>query len=143
MNSWKTKWHNSCRARYTVIFGDKIKQFITQNEDQSKKHSQKRFKLISLEHEALKDPLNYQIICKKCSPTSICPRQKLKELLQEFHDLTFEDQMSKLEFYCPEFGLYTSDLEASDFGKVSEPSLTEVQEAQSASFLSCREILNY
>ena len=74
MNSWKTKWHNSCRARYTVIFGDKIKQFITQNKDQSKKHSQKRFKLISLEHEALKDPLNYQIICKKCSPTSMCPR---------------------------------------------------------------------
>ena len=61
---------------------------------------------------------------------------KLKELLNEFHHLTFEDQMSKLEFYCTEFGLYTSDLEASDFGKVSEPSLTEVQEAQSASFLS-------
>ena len=66
--------------------------------------------------------------------------KKLKELLQEFHDLTFEDQMSKLEFYCTEFGLYTSDLEASDFGKISEPSLTEVQEAQSATFLSFREI---
>ena len=55
------------------------------------------------------------------------------ELLQEFHDLTFDDQMSKLEFYCTESGLYTSDLEASDFGKVSEACLTEVQEAQSAS----------
>ena len=33
---------------------------------------------------------------------------KLKELLHEFHDLTFEDQMSKLEFYCTEFSLYTT-----------------------------------
>ena len=57
---------------------------------------------------------------------------ELKELLHEFHDLTFEDQMSKLEFYCTEFGLYTSDQR-----------LSEVQEVQSASFLSFREILNY
>ena len=68
---------------------------------------------------------------------------KLKELLHEFHDLTFEDQMSKLEFYCTEFGLYTSDQEAGDYGKVSEPSLSEIQEVQSASFLSFWEILNY
>ena len=34
---------------------------------------------------------------------------KLKELLHEFHDLIFEDQVSKLEYYCTEFGLYTSD----------------------------------
>ena len=33
-----------------------------------------RFKLITYEHEALKDPFNYQIIYKKCSPTSMCPR---------------------------------------------------------------------
>ena len=51
--------------------------------------------------------------------------------------------MSKLEFYCTEFGLYTSDQEASDYGKVPEPSLSEVQEVQSASFLIFREILNY
>ena len=69
--------------------------------------------------------------------------KKLKELLNEFHDLTFEDQMSKLEFYCTQFGLYTSDKEASDFGKVPEPSLSEIQEFQSASFLSFREVLNY
>ena len=68
---------------------------------------------------------------------------KLKELLHEFHDLTFEDQISKLEFYCTEFGLYTSDKEASDFGKVPDPSLSEIQEVQSASFSSFREILNY
>ena len=68
---------------------------------------------------------------------------KLKELLHEFHDLTFEDQMSKLEFYCTEFGLYTSDQEASDYGKVPETSLSEIQQVQSASFLSFREILNY
>ena len=68
---------------------------------------------------------------------------KLKELLNEFHDLTFEDQMSKLEFYCTPFGLYTSDKEASDFRKVPDPSLLEIQEVQSASFFSFREILNY
>ena len=64
-------------------------------------------------------------------------------MLLEFHDLTLEDQMSKLEFYCTEFGLYTSDKEASDFGKVPDPILSEIQEVQSASFLSFREILNY
>ena len=74
MNSWKTKWHDSCKARYTVTFGDKVKEFVTLNEDKSKKDSKKRFKLISHEHEALKDPLNYQVICKTCSPTSTCPR---------------------------------------------------------------------
>ena len=68
---------------------------------------------------------------------------QLKELLHEFHDLTFEDQMSKLEFYCTEFGLYTSDQEAYDYGKLPEPNLSEVQEVQSASFFSFREILNY
>ena len=68
---------------------------------------------------------------------------KLKELLNEFHELTFEDQMSKLEFYCTQFGLYTSDKEASDFGKDPEPTLSEIQEFQSASFLSFREVLNY
>ena len=67
----------------------------------------------------------------------------MKELLHEFHDLTLEDQMSKLEFYCTELGLYTSDKEASDFRKVPDPSLLEIQEVQSASFLRFREILNY
>ena len=60
--------------------------------------------------------------------------KKLKKLLDEFHDLTFEDQMSKLEFYCTEFGLYTSDQALSDFDKVPEPSPSDVQEARSASF---------
>ena len=164
-----------------------------------KKITKKKFKLITFEHQALKDTLNYKIICKKCSPTSMCLRhghiafcsdhgpkpnpyakvtkngptricQRIfrqnfknevylhpkKDFLDikfyykkycgkdsEFHDLTFEDQMSKLEFYCTEFGLYTSDQEASDYGKLPEPSLSEVQEVQSASFLSFREILNY
>ena len=47
-----------------------------------------------------------------------------------------------MNFYCTESGLYTSDKEASDFGKVPDPSLSEIQEVQSASFLSFREILN-
>ena len=44
------------------------------------------------------------------------------------------------------FQLITSDQEAYDYGKLPEPSLSEVQEVQevqSASFLSFREILNY
>ena len=28
---------------------------------------------------------------------------KLKELLHEFHDLIFEDQVSKLEYYCTDW----------------------------------------
>ena len=80
---------------------------------------------------------------KKLSALDLDRKKTLKELLNEFHDLTFEDQMSKLEFYCTQFGLYTSDKEASDFGKVPEPSLSEIQEFQSASFLSFREVLNY
>ena len=51
--------------------------------------------------------------------------------------------MSKLEFYCTEFGLYTSDMEASDFGKVPAPSRSEIQEALSDSFLSLSEVLSY
>ena len=47
----------------------------------------------------------------------------MKELLHEFHDLTLEDQMSKFEFFCTEFGLYTSDKEAYDFGEVSDPEI--------------------
>ena len=68
---------------------------------------------------------------------------KLKELLDKFYDLTFEDQMSNLEYFCTEFGLYTSDNEASDFGKVPEPSLSEIQEVLSDSILSFTEVLNY
>ena len=69
--------------------------------------------------------------------------KKLKELLDEFHDRTFKDQMVNLEYYCTEFCLYTSDFSASDFGKVPLPSLTEIQEAQSDSILSLSEVLNY
>ena len=68
---------------------------------------------------------------------------KLKESLKEFHDLNFDDQMSKLDYYCTEFGLYTSEQEASDFGKIPTPSFQEIQEAQSDSFLSFSEVLDY
>ena len=176
MNSWKSKWHDTCNARFTLSFSNQIQELIIENEARSKKECKKRYKLISFENEALFNTLNYQIICPSCHPSVSCPRhshisyctdtgpkpnpkaknrmplirkkyldreKKLKELLNEFHDLTFEDQMSKLEFYCTQFGLYTSDKEASDFGKVPEPSLSEIQEFQSASFLSFREVLNY
>ena len=65
----------------------------------------------------------------------------LKDLLREFHDRRFMDQMGNLEYYCTEFGLYSVDKDASDYGKVPAPSLTEIQEAQSESILSFREIL--
>ena len=42
-----------------------------------------------------------------------------------------------------EFGLYTSDNEAWDFGKVPESSLSEIQEVLSDSILSFSEVLNY
>ena len=47
MNSWKNKWHDTCKARYTLTFGDKIKEYIVQNE------------------EKLFDPLNYAVMSKK------------------------------------------------------------------------------
>ena len=52
-------------------------------------------------------------------------------------------QMVNFEWYCTEFGLYTSDKDASDFLKVPTPSLAEIQEAQSDSILSLREVFNY
>ena len=69
--------------------------------------------------------------------------KKLKELLFEFHNLPFDDQIINLEYYCTEFGLYTSEKDASDLGKFPTPSLSEIQESQADSILSFREVLNY
>ena len=66
----------------------------------------------------------------------------LKEKFEAFHDLSFPDQMKSLEYYCTEWGLYTSNMDAADFGKVPGLELNEIQEAESESFLSFREILN-
>ena len=74
MNSWKTKWHDNCKASYTVNVSAQIKELIVQNEERSKKDARKRFKLISLESKALFDPLNYQLICAQCSPSNMCSR---------------------------------------------------------------------
>ena len=67
------------------------------------------------------------------------------EALESFENLSHEDQILNVEYYCIEFGCYTSDLDAIDFGKdfqkVHEPELDEIQEYESASFLSFREIL--
>ena len=51
--------------------------------------------------------------------------------------------MESLEYYCTEWGLYTSNMDAADFGKVPGLELNEIQEAESESFLSFREILNH
>ena len=66
----------------------------------------------------------------------------LKEKFEEFHDLSLPDQMESLEYYYTEWGLYTSNMDAADFGKVPGLELNEIQEAKSESFLSFREILN-
>ena len=72
------------------------------------------------------------------------PRREnqLKEKFEEFQSLSFPDQMRGLEYYCTEWGLYTSDMDAATFGKVPDPKLQEIQEAQSESFLSFREVLS-
>ena len=67
----------------------------------------------------------------------------MKELLFEFHNLPFDDQIINLEYHCTEFGLYTSEKDASDLGKFPTPSLSEIQESQADSILSFREVLNY
>ena len=42
-----------------------------------------------------------------------------------------------------ELGCYTSELDAADFGKIPNPELEEIQEIESASFLSFRKVLCY
>ena len=74
MNSWKNKWHDSCNARFTLSFSDQIKELIIENEARSKKECKKRFKLITFQHEALFNPLNYNIICPSCYPSVPCSR---------------------------------------------------------------------
>ena len=83
----------------------------------------------------------------KIKPKYLNREKNLIEALESFENLSHEDQINllNLEYYCIEFGCYTSDLDAVDFGKdfqkVPEPELDEIQEYESASFLSFREIL--
>ena len=79
----------------------------------------------------------------RIKPKYLRREKELLEKFQEFHSLPFSDQMTSLEYYCTDFGLYTSEQVASDFGKVPDPSLNEIQEAQSESILSFREVMNY
>jgi len=79
----------------------------------------------------------------KIKPKYLKWEQNLLKKLEEFHSLSFEHQMNNLEFYCIEFGLYSSDYDASAFSNVLVPNLTEIQEAQSSSILSFKEVLNY
>ena len=81
----------------------------------------------------------------KIKPKYLKREKESIEALESFESLTHEDQILNIEYYCIEFGCYTSDLDAIDFGKdfqkVHEPDLEEIQEIESASFLSFREIL--
>ena len=79
----------------------------------------------------------------KIKPKYLKREQNLLEKVEEFHSLSFEHQMNNLEFYCIEFGLHSSDCDASAFSNVLVPNLTEIQEAQSSSILSFKEVLNY
>ena len=65
VNSHRTKTHDPCRAKYTLNIDDTVKQLIIEDENQSKKQSQKRFKLIDRKNQALFDTNNFTLICKK------------------------------------------------------------------------------
>ena len=81
----------------------------------------------------------------KIKPKYLNREKNLIAALELFENLSHEDQFLNLVYYCTEFGCYTSDLDAIDFGKefqkVPEPNLEEIQEIESASFLIFREIL--
>ena len=79
----------------------------------------------------------------KIKPEYLKREQNLKEKFEEFHSLSFEHLMNNLQYFCIEFGIYSSDYDASSFGNVMVPTLTEIQEAQSSLILSFREVLNY
>ena len=66
----------------------------------------------------------------------------MKAKFEELHSLSFPDQIKNLEYYRIEFVLYSSDMEAADFGKVQDPDLNEIQQSTSDSFLDIREIFN-
>ena len=97
----------------------------------------------------------YQItLYTQCVVNNRMPKIRLKYLnretnlikcLEAFENLSHEDQIINLEYYYIEFGCYTSELDAVSFGKefqkVPEPDLDEIQEIESASFLSFNETL--
>ena len=64
------------------------------------------------------------------------------EALESFENLSQEDQILNLEYYCIEFRCYTSELDAVDFQKIPESDLEEIQDIESASFLSFRDVLS-
>ena len=51
--------HEPCRARFTILFGDKIKELVVADVKQSQKKLQKRFKLSNFENDELFNILNY------------------------------------------------------------------------------------
>ena len=112
VNSWCTKNHGACKARFTLGFTEEINQLIVKHQPRSEKNGKPVFKLEKLDHEALFKNHNY-------------------------------NKILNLEYFCIELGCYTSELDAADFGKVLNPDLEEIQEIESASFLSFREVLCY
>ena len=76
-------------------------------------------------------------------PKYLTREKRLIECLEKFEDQSLQDKILNLEYYCTELGCYTSELDAADFGKVPNPELEEIQEIESASFLSFQEILSY
>ena len=75
LNSWKSKSHEACKARYTLFFNNDIKQLIVKDETGSKKKISKVvFKLVELDNDVLYDHNNYTLACKKCPRTVVCSR---------------------------------------------------------------------
>ena len=79
----------------------------------------------------------------KIKPKYLSRGKGLIECLEKFEDQSLQDKILNLEYFCIELGCYTSELDAADFGKVLNPDLEEIQEIESASFLSFREVLCY
>ena len=79
----------------------------------------------------------------KIKPKYLSRGKGLIECLEKFEDQSLQDKILNLEYYCTELACYTSELDAADFGKVPNPELEQIQEIESASFLSFREILCY
>ena len=86
------------------------------------------------------------VVCNQMNKVKLkyLNREKgLIECLEKFEDQSLEDKILSLEYHCIELGCYTSELDAADFGKIPNPELEEIQEIESASFLSFREVLCY
>ena len=92
----------------------------------SKRNAFRKIKLFHLDLISAYTESVLQNKMPKIKQVTLDREKKLLETLQEFHNLDFDDKIDKLEFYCIEFGFYTSDKRASDFINVPKPRFGEI-----------------